>query len=157
MARMLILYHGDESRTQDMALFVREGVKAEGVEADIKEIARTNAEELNTYDGIIIGSPCYYGGIASEVKLFLDRTITMHGQLAGKVGGAFSSAANIGGGVETTVLDILHAFLIHGMVIQGDPLSSHYGPVGVNGYSSDTKNSCIRYGKRLAELVNKMN
>ncbi len=75
-------------------------------------------EYLLNADGIVIGSPTYYGGVAWPIKKLIDETIEYHGQLEGKVGGAFSSSSNIGGGNETTILSLLQAFLIHGMIIQ---------------------------------------
>jgi multimeric flavodoxin WrbA len=67
------------------------------------------------------GSPTYYGTMAWELKKLLDESVKFHGKLRGKVGGAFTSSANVGGGNETTVLDILKALLIHGMVVARRP------------------------------------
>lgn len=39
--------------------------------------------------------------------MLFDESVKIHGKLDGKVGAAFSSAANIAGGNETTILDII--------------------------------------------------
>ena len=94
--------------------------------------------------------------MASEVKRLLDESVSFHGSLDGKVGGAFSSSANIGGGNETAILDILNAMLIHGMIIQGDPSGDHYGPVSINKPDKRVEAQCQRYGKRIAKLIKRV-
>jgi NAD(P)H dehydrogenase (quinone) len=69
------------------------------------------------------------------------------------VGGAFASSANIAGGNETTILDILNALLIHGMVIQGCPNGDHYGPVAIGDVDDRARASCHAFGKLIAELA----
>jgi NAD(P)H dehydrogenase (quinone) len=71
------------------------------------------------------------------------------------MGMAFSSAANIAGGNETTVLSILEAMLIHGMVIQGDPRGDHYGPVAIGKVDKRCEDNCRRMAQRFAELLQK--
>ncbi|HIJ17278.1 MAG TPA: flavodoxin family protein, partial [Thermoplasmata archaeon] len=106
--------------------------------------------------GIIIGSPTYYGLPAAEVKSLLDKSVKHHGKLSGKVGGAFASSANIGGGNETTVLAILEALLIHGRTICGDSKGDHYGPVSIEKPDDRVEKVCVRYGKRVAALTKKL-
>ena len=79
-----------------------------------------------------------------------------HGRLAGKVGGAFSSSANVGGGNETTIRGILDALLIHGMIVQGVAAGDHYGPVSIGKPDERASNQCRIYGKRVAELAAKL-
>jgi NAD(P)H dehydrogenase (quinone) len=94
--------------------------------------------------------------MAGKLKDFLDSTVVHHGKLAGKVGGAFSSSANIGGGNETTILNILHAMLIHGMVIQGTSEGDHYGPVSIDAPDERTRAQCEALGRRIASLAAKL-
>ena len=78
-------------------------------------------DDLVEPDGIIIGSPTYFAATTAEVKKFIDESIkhTRYGKLTGKVGAAFASAGGLGGGGETAILDILRAFLVHGMIVPG--------------------------------------
>ena len=76
--------------------------------------------------------------------------------MKGKVGGAFSSSANIGGGNETTILDLLKALLIHGMVVQGMPNGDHYGPVAIGAPDDRAKAQCANFGRAMAELAVKL-
>ncbi len=156
MKKILIIYYSKTRNTEEMAKFVGEGVKEEKVEVEVKKAEDTKAEELLKADGIIIGSPTYYGGMAAPIKELLDESVKFHGQLKGKIGGAFSSSANIGGGNETTIMDILKAFLIHGMIIQGTPEGDHYGPVAIGAPDERSKSQCKGLGRRIARLVKRL-
>jgi len=153
MARVLIAYHTRSGNTQKMAELIRQAVSAAGVSVEIKKIQDTTPEDLLEHEGILLGCPTYYGVMPAAVKDLIDRSIKYHGRLAGKVGGAFSSSANVGGGNETTILSVLQAFLIHGMVIQGDATGDHYGPVSIGAPDGRVEQECARFGRRFAELV----
>ena len=156
MAKILICYYSRSGNTKKMAYLVQKGVMEEGVEVDTKDVKEVHVEDLKNYDGIIIGSPTYYGGPAANVKALLDKSIKYHGKLQDKVGGAFSSSANVGGGNETTVLSILQSLLIHGMVVCGDSSGDHYGPVSIEKPNARAEKNCIRYGRRVAKLTKKL-
>jgi len=156
MAKILVIYYSQSGNTKKMAESVVEGVKKEGIDAVIKDVKDTKADELLKYEGIIIGSPTYYGTMAAEIKKLLDDSVEFHGQLEGKAGAAFSSSANVGGGNETTILDILNAMLIHGMIIQGDPRGDHYGAVSIGAPDARATKECLRLGSRAAKLVKKL-
>jgi len=153
MPKVLIIYYSRSGNTEAMAKLVAEGVQSEGIEVECKKVADTKLDELLSADGIIIGSPTYYGTMASEIKKLLDDSVRYHGKLDGKVGAAFSSAGGIGGGNETTVLDILKALMIHGMIVQGDPRGDHYGPVAVGKPDARSSEECKRRGARVAKLL----
>ncbi|MDH7602527.1 MAG: NAD(P)H-dependent oxidoreductase [Armatimonadota bacterium] len=156
MPKVLVVYYSRTGNTEKMANLIAEGIKAGGVDVDVKRVEQTTPEDLLNYDGIVAGSPTYYGSMAWELKKLFDESVRYHGRLDGKVGAAFSSAANIGGGNETTILDILNAMLIHGMIIQGDPQGDHYGRVSINAPDQRVESQCRRMGQRIAELVKKV-
>ena len=154
--KILIIYYSQTGNTKKMAGLVAEGVKSEGVDVELKNVEEVKARELLKADGIIIGSPTYYGGMAYQIKRLLDESVEFHGELAGKAGAAFSSSANVGGGNETTILDIICAMLIHGMVVQGDSSGDHYGPVAIGAPDARASKQCKRLGQRVAKLVQKL-
>ena len=117
MAKVLVTYYSRSGNTEKMAKLISDRLKNHGVEVTLKKVQNAKPEDFKDVDGIIIGSPTYYGSMAAEVKKLLDDSVKLHGQLDGKVGAAFSSAANTAGGNETTVLSILNAMLIHGFII----------------------------------------
>ena len=156
MAKVLVVYYSRSGNTEKMAKLVGEGVEKGGVQAVIKRVQDVAVDELLEYDGVISGSPTYYGGMAWEMKKLIDDSVKLHGKLDGKVGAAFTSSANIGGGNETTILDMLNAWLIHGMIVQGDPQGDHYGRVSINAPDARVEAQCRRMGERVAELVKKI-
>jgi len=155
MPKAIVIYYSQTGNTKKMAENIVEGIRKEGIEVVLKEVKEVKAQDLLNYDAIIIGSPTYYGTMAAEIKKLLDDSVKFHGRLDGKIGAAFSSSANIAGGNETTILDILQAMLIHGMIIQGDPQGSHYGAVSVGSPDSRSIKECLRWGLRIAKLIKK--
>jgi NAD(P)H dehydrogenase (quinone) len=156
MAKVLVLYFTRTGNTKAMAEIVAEGAEKEGVSVTLKDVEETKPRELLEFDGIVAGSPTYYGGMAGTMKDFFDASVAHHGKLAGKVGGAFSSSMNIGGGNETTILDILHTMLIHGMIVHGTAEGDHYGPVAIATPDDRAKAQCEALGKRVAALTRRL-
>lgn len=157
MAKVLIIYYSRTGNTAKMAQFIEEGLLEEGaVKVERKEVKNASPEELLTAEGIIIGSPVYYGTMAGDIKKFIDKSVKFHGKLEGKVGGAFASSAAVGGGNETTIMDILKALLIHGMIIQGSHHEDHYGPVAIGAPDKRSKRNCLKLGRNIAKLVKRL-
>lgn len=156
MSRVLILYYTRTGNTEKMARLVEEGVKGARVDAAVKPVAEATLDDLLAADGLVIGSPTYYGLPAAEIIKLIDDSVKLHGRLDGKVGAAFSSSANIGGGNETVIMSILQAMLVHGMVVQGVPKGDHYGPVSIGAPDERAAKQCRALGERVAHLVKKM-
>ena len=155
MANGLVIYYSRSGNTKQMAELIAESMNESGVSTKCKKVTDTTVEDLMSADAIVIGSPCYYGHMAAEVAKLLDDSVSKHGKLDGKIGAAFCSSANVGGGNELTVMTILHALITHGMIIQGDPQGDHYGPVSIGKPDSRAQDQCKRRGKRIAELTKK--
>jgi len=156
MAKILIIYQSKTKNTASMAEAVEEGIKKEGVEVVRKRIKDASLEDLLEPDGIIIGSPTYFGATTAEIKAFIDKSIKYFGKLEGKVGAAFASSGDLGGGAETAILDILRGFLVHGMIVPGFTSGGHYGPVSVGAPSKERKKVCREFGARVAKLVKRL-
>jgi NAD(P)H dehydrogenase (quinone) len=156
MAKILVIYYSQSGNTKTMADYVADGAKSAGGVVTMKDVEHVQAGELPGYDGIIMGSPTYYGAPSAQIKELIDQSVQFHGQLQGKIGGAFASAANIGGGNETTILNILQAMLIHGMIVEGNSMGDHYGPVSIDAPDGRVKTQCQSLGRRVAELSIKL-
>ena len=156
MPKALVCYYSVTHNTERMAVRIADVLRAGGLEVDLKKVGDVAVDDLLGYDCLIIGSPTYYGSMAWPIKKLLDESVKFHGKLRGRVGGAFSSSANVGGGNETTIQDILNALLIHGMVVRGDHRYDHYGPVSIGRPDKRALTSCESYAKNVASLVKKL-
>ena len=156
MARILIAYYSRGGNTAEMAQLVAEGVAAANGDTDLKSVTEVKPSDLLEYDAIVIGTPTYYGQAAAPIRKLFDESVSLHGKLQGKVGGAFASSANIGGGNETAALSVLHSMLVHGMVIQGASAGDHYGPVSVGPPDKRVEKQCRALGERVAALAQKL-
>ncbi len=156
MAKGIVVYYSRSGNTKEMAEIIAKAMNDGGLSTECKSVDKVKANDLLAYDAIVVGSPTYYGHMAGPLKELFDETVSFHGKLDGKVGAAFSSAANIGGGNETTIMGIIEAMLISGMVVQGDPKGDHYGPVSIGKPDDRVRQQCERRGRRIAELTKKM-
>lgn len=156
MAKGIVIYYSRSGNTEQMAEIIAKAMGGAGLKTDCKSVDKVKAVDLLGYDAIVMGSPTYYGHMAGPIKQLFDDTVTNHGKLNGKVGAAFSSSANVGGGNETTIMGIIEAMLISGMVIQGDPQGDHYGPVSIGKPDARVERQCQRRGQRIAELTKKL-
>jgi len=77
---------------------------------------------LRRADGLIIGSPVYYGTISGQLAAFWDKTnmLWQDKALLNVVGGAVTVALARFGGQETTLKAIHDLMLVQGMTIVGD-------------------------------------
>ena len=156
MAKGIVVYYSRGGNTKEMAEIIANGMNDSELLTECKAVEKVRAKDLLAYDAIVIGSPTYYGQMAGPIKQLIDELVTNHGKLDGKVGGAFSSSANIGGGNETTIMGIIEAMLISGMIIQGDPEGDHYGPVSIGRPDERVRRQCLRRGRRIADLTKKL-
>jgi NAD(P)H dehydrogenase (quinone) len=155
--KVLIVYDSRTGNTESMAHYVEEGVKAEGVDVDVIKVENANVDDIPQYRGLILGSPVYYGLPSARIKEYLDSSIIHHNKLDGMVGGAFASSGGNHTGAETTILALLEALMIHGMVIQGTSGSNHYGAASVGAPEDKDIEVCRKLGGRIAKLVKKLN
>jgi NAD(P)H dehydrogenase (quinone) len=156
MAKAIVVYYSRSGNTKKMAEIIAKAMNESDLPTECKSVDKVKPEDLLGFDAIVVGSPTYYGHMAGPLKQMFDELVSSHGQLDGKVGAAFSSAANIGGGNETTIMGIIEAMLISGMVVQGDPEGDHYGPVSIGKPDQRVERQCARRGQRIAELTRKL-
>ena len=156
MAKAIVIYYSMTGNTKQMAEIIAGAMNEAGLATECKSVDKVKAENLLDFDAIVVGSPTYYGHMAAPVKQLFDDSVANHGGLDGKVAAAFSSSANVGGGNETTIMGIIEAMLIAGMVVAGDPQGDHYGPVSIGKPDERVHRQCRRKGARIAELTRKL-
>jgi len=157
--QILVMYYSKTGNTEKLAQSIAKGVQSvRGVTCKVKAVAEVTKEDFLSSDGIIAGSPVYFGSMAAELKAVFDRFVGLRSKMGDKVGAAFATAGDASGGKETTIISILQAMLINGMIIVGDPLDAtgHYGTSCVGSPDKKTGMNAEKLGKRVAELVKKL-
>lgn len=135
--QILILYFSKGGNTIKLAEAIAKGVQeVEGVRAVLKKTDDVTKEDFVASDGVIAGSPVYFGLMAA----------------------AFATSGDPSGGKETTMISIIQALLIYGMVVVGDPISAtgHYGTACVGAPDSKSEQNGMKLGRRVAELAKKI-
>ncbi|MDH5359542.1 MAG: NAD(P)H:quinone oxidoreductase [Gammaproteobacteria bacterium] len=192
MTEILVLYYSRDGATAEMARQIARGIESvEGVTARIRTVAEVgplheaqgdsipesgppyaSLDDLKECDGLAIGSPTYYGNMASAMKYFIDHTtpLWLSGALIGKPASVFTSTGSMHGGQETVLMSMMLPLLHHGMMIMGLPYNTEdlmntssggtpYGASHMAGSGGDTRLSdeeirmCQIQGQRLAETV----
>ncbi len=155
--KILIVYHSSTENTKKLALSIKQGVDEEGITSILKTTEEVRDEDFLEADGIIAGSPVYFGGMSWQLKRTFDKLINIRRDMKNKIGAAFTTSGHHTGGKETTLMGIIQSMLICGMIIVGDPFESggHYG-VGCQGEPTDKIISDGKLlGKRVADTVKK--
>ena len=157
--QVLVLYYSRTGNTKKLAEAIAKGVQdAQGVNCVLKSTKDVTKQDFLDASAIIAGSPDYFGGMASELKEVFDRFVSVRPQMENKVGAAFATGGDLSGGKETTMLSILHALLIYGMIIVGDPLDAtgHYGVACVDAPDAEIAENAAKLGRRVAVLTQKL-
>ncbi|KAJ3564662.1 hypothetical protein NP233_g8150 [Leucocoprinus birnbaumii] len=122
----------------DLAEAVKAGVEAAGGKATIYQVAETLPEEilkavhappkpdypiatidtLTENDAFLFGIPTRFGNMPAQWKAFWDSTgpLWASGALAGKHAGLFVSTNALGGGQETTCINMMSTLAHQGMI-----------------------------------------
>ncbi|MGB5984653.1 MAG: NAD(P)H-dependent oxidoreductase [Desulfobacterales bacterium] len=157
--KILILYYYKGGNTRKLADAIGQGAaQVDGVEVVLRHAKDVTQDDFTTAQGLIIGSPVYFGTMAAQLKQVLDQFVGLRRSMENKVGAAFATSADASGGKETTMLSIIQAMLIYGMVIVGDPLAAtgHYGTACVGAPDSAAEENGRKLGRRVAELVKQL-
>jgi len=157
--QVMVMYYSRSGNTEALAEAVANGVKeVDGVTCVLKPVSDVTSSDFARSDGIIAGSPVYFGTMAAELKGVFDSFVGIRGQMRDKIGAAFATSADPSGGKETTIISILQAFLIYGMIVVGDPLDAtgHYGVSCAGAPDQATCRNAIKLGKRVATLVKRL-
>ena len=162
MPTVLILYDSRGGLTEELARSVADGVRSvAGAQLSLRRLDDAHPDELKTIDALIVGSP-NWSGITGKLKAWFDQSgdLWETGELAGKVGAAFTTGWSPSGGLEATLLQLLHLLLAHGMVVVGLPWSermrvsgSYYGATAVGEVTEDDRAQARELGRRVSETA----
>lgn len=78
--------------------------------------------DLRQADGLILGSPVYFGTVSAQMKAFWDKSRALRKEkaLIDVVGAAVTTGGARFGGQETTIRALHDIMLVHGMAVVGD-------------------------------------
>jgi NAD(P)H dehydrogenase (quinone) len=195
MSEILVLYYSRHGSVATLAKSISHGVESiDGCSARVRTVpgvsANTEATEdtipvtgppyaslsdLEQCDGIIIGSPAYFGSMAAPLKYFLDQSTPqwLSGALVNKPAAAFTSSSSFHGGQEVALFSMLVPLMHHGAILLGIPYTEEslnttqtggtpYGATHISGQDSklpiseDEKELCHALGRRVAEVASRL-
>jgi flavodoxin len=109
MKKVLVAYFSLTGKTEMMAQYISEGIRFSGNEAVMKKISElASADDLQGYDGYILGSPTYHREMAGPVKTFLFMFRQL--DVTGKPAGAFGSYTHDGNAPKDILNTLEHVF-----------------------------------------------
>ena len=165
MPTVLLLFDSRGGLTERLAEAVAEGVRSvPGATLRYRRLDDARIDELKDCDALILGSP-NWSGITGKLKDWMDHSgdLWETGDLAGKVGAAFTSGWSRSGGTEATLLQLLHLLFAHGMLVLGLPWSdrmrrsgSYYGATAHGEVTDDDRAQARDLGHRVAELAQRL-
>lgn len=127
MTKLAIIYHSAHGHTEHIARRVLEGTQqVGGVEAHLikAEDMGTRPNDLVDFDGFIMGSPTYLGGVSGQFKSFMDSTGRLWGKqgLKGKLAAGFTVSSLPAGDKQSTLMSMFVFAMQHGMLWVGNPI-----------------------------------
>jgi NAD(P)H dehydrogenase (quinone) len=158
--KVLVMYFSQTGNTAQLAEVIARGVKEiDEVECVLKPLSEVTREDLLAADGIIAGTPVYFGTMAAQLKAFFENSVDICGQMSGKIGAAFVTGGHHSDGKETTILSIIQAFLIYGMIVVGNSIDAggHYGVACMDAPDVKAVKEGVKLGRRVALLVKALN
>jgi len=192
MTKIAVIYYSATGNVHKLAEAIAEGAEKAGAEVrlrrvpelapdaaidsnpawrnhldSVKDLQFASHDDLVWADAYAFGTPTRYGNVASQLKQFIDSTgqLWMEGRIVGKTATAFTSAANVHGGNESTLLALYNTLYHWGSIIvppgYTDPsVSAAFGnpygighPSGSGGPSEETLAAARYQGQRLATVT----
>lgn len=159
--KLAILYDTKSGNTAKMAEYILEGIQSvPGAEARAYSIENIDEAYVRDCCALIVGTPTYNGTLTGRIKIWLESGL---GKLntAGKLGGAYATAAYIHGGGDIAIQCVLTHMMVAGMMTysgggaQGAPVI-HLGPVAIAPKLEEFAELFRIYGKRMAEQAAKL-
>jgi flavodoxin len=144
MKKVLIVYSTRTGATKNIADLIGEGVRLEGLEAELKNGSGIKKEsDLQGYDGYIFGSATYHGEMIQAMKgiLFLAEKAGLEGKAGGSFG-AFGWSGEAPGRIFDTMKNIFK------MEMVGGPLRLKSANLGGGSQMAQD------YGREIGKKVN---
>jgi len=138
-----------------MTEVIAEGMlSVEGVTVNVFSFTEADHAYIKESSCVLFGTPTYLASMSGAMKNWLEGPAFKLG-LAGKLGGAFSTADYLHGGGDIGIMNILNHLMVLGMLTYsggssfGNPVI-HLGPVALRKSFSDYEDVFRIYGQRVA-------
>lgn len=147
MKKILLVYASMTGNTEVIAEIIEEAIKEEGIEITVRESLRANPKEMLKYDGIILGSYTYEGGvIADEFMIFYEEMDAY--DLSGKTVAVFGSGDSFYEQTYCAAVDLISEKLTDiGATVVLDGLKVDLMPEG------EEEERCRQFGKEFAKKI----
>ncbi|MEK5174195.1 flavodoxin [Heyndrickxia sp. FSL W8-0496] len=148
MKKILLVYASMTGNTEIISELIAEAIREEGYSITVKESLRADPKELIKYDGFILGSYTYEGGvIADEFMIFYEEMEQL--DLSGKFGAVFGSGDSFYEDTFCVAVDLITEKLIElGANIVLDGLKIDLMPEG------DEEERCKQFGRDFIKRIN---
>lgn len=127
MKKLAVIYHSAHGHTEHIASHIAQGAAVvPGMVVHVLKASELAAapDALLQYDGMLLGSPTYLGGVSGVFKTFMDATGKMwrSQQLKGKLAGGFTVSSLPAGDKQSTLVSMFTFCMQHGMIWAGNPI-----------------------------------
>lgn len=127
MPKLAIVYHSAHGHTESIAHHIFEGARqVEDIEVHLikAEDIGSRPNDLVSFDGLILGSPTYLGGVSGPFKSFMDATGRLWSKqgLQGKLAAGFTVSSLPAGDKQSTLMSMFVFAMQHGMLWVGNPI-----------------------------------
>jgi NAD(P)H dehydrogenase (quinone) len=181
--KLAIIYYTKSHSLEKLALEIGKGAEVSGVETKIMtcQEARNNLNLLEEVDGVVFGSPTYFGSVAAEMKAFFEALVDfwINKKLQNKIAAGFTHSSSPSGDKLMTLMEIMVFAMQNGMIWVGPTLhpnekillesgekelvTNQLGAwLGLMAYSDPRKNLALSeedfltarlFGKRIASVI----
>lgn len=138
MGKALVVYVGRSGETQRIADLIAEGIRIQGFEASVLNIAKVKkVEDLEGFDAYVFGSATYHGEMMQGMKtmLFLAEKTGLDGKVGGAFG-AFGWSGEAPGRIFDTMKNIFKMDMVNGPLMLKSALLGG-GTEMAQGYGKD--------------------
>ena len=125
--KLAVIYHSAHGHTEHIARHVADGAReVPGTEVHLlraQDLAES-PDKLLDFDGLVLGSPTYLGGVSAAFKAFMDSTgrLWRDQRLKGRLAAGFTVSSLPAGDKQSTLMSMFVFAMQHGMAWVGNPV-----------------------------------
>ena len=115
--KFAVIYYSKTGHTREMGEVIARGLEKKGGQVRLFSIEEPlDADYINACDGVLFGTPVYLASTCWQMKKWFD-TESASVNLAGKLGGVYSTAHFAQGGGDVAILTLIGHLLVKGMLV----------------------------------------